>query len=57
MKKGNLMKSVTTTDPRFEEKDAFDDSGHRTINSWELFMNEEIALEQMREERDHGRFN
>lgn len=57
MKKGNLMKSVTTTDPRFEEKDAYDDSGHRTINSWELFMNEEITLEKMREERDHGRFN
>lgn len=55
MKKGNLMKSVTTTDPRFEEKDAYDDSGHRTINSWELFMNEEITLEKMREERDYGR--
>ena len=38
------MKSVTTADPRFEEKDAFDDSGHRTINSWELFMNTNIAV-------------
>ena len=49
------MISVKKTDPRFEEKDAYDGSGHRTINSWELFMNEEITLEKMREERDYGR--
>ena len=51
------MISVKKTDPRFEEKDAYDTNGHRTINSWELFMNEEIALEKMREERDNGGSN
>ena len=40
-------------DPRFVEHDAYDDSGHRTINSWELFMNEEL-LRDKREEELYG---
>ena len=39
-------------DPRFSEPDAYDDEGNLSLNSWEMFMNEELLRDAQEEERN-----
>ena len=39
-------------DPRFSEPDAYDDEGNLSLNSWEMFMNEELLHDAQEEERN-----
>ena len=38
--------------PMLEEPDAFDAEGNKTVNSWKLFMEDELAREANEEDED-----
>ena len=39
-------------DPRFSEPDAYDDEGNLSLNSWEMFMKEELLRDAQEEGRN-----
>lgn len=38
--------------PMLEEPDAYDAAGNKTVNSWKLFMEDELAKEANEEDED-----
>lgn len=47
-----MNKSKYGYSPMLEEPDAYDAAGNKTVNSWKLFMEDELAREANEEDSD-----
>lgn len=47
-----MIKSEIGYNPANEEPDAYDADGKKTVNSWKLFMEDELAREANEEDED-----
>ena len=50
--KGKRNMKPNNFDPRFSEPDAYDNEGNLSLNSWEMFMTEELLRDAQEEERN-----